>query len=73
MKAHSAKGYPPEDLAAVRPRDCPLSRRPSTDPVNAARSFTYGLLRSLVHGALEQVGLDPYLGFLHMPEPKPSS
>ncbi|PWJ02194.1 subtype I-C CRISPR-associated endonuclease Cas1 [Streptomyces sp. NWU49] len=41
------------------------NRRPPTDPVNAALSFTYGLLRSLVHGALEQVGLDPYLGFLH--------
>ncbi|MEU0440302.1 type I-C CRISPR-associated endonuclease Cas1c [Streptomyces sp. NPDC006186] len=41
------------------------NRRPPTDPVNAALSFTYGLLRGLVHGALEQVGLDPYLGFLH--------
>jgi CRISPR-associated protein Cas1 len=40
-------------------------RRPPTDPVNAALSFTYGLLRGLVHGAAEQVGLDPYVGFLH--------
>ncbi|MFI7102710.1 type I-C CRISPR-associated endonuclease Cas1c [Streptomyces sp. NPDC050161] len=41
------------------------NRRPPTDPVNALLSFTYGLLRSLVHGAAEQVGLDPYIGFLH--------
>jgi CRISPR-associated protein Cas1 len=41
------------------------NQRPPTDPVNTALSFTYGLLRGLVHGALEQVGLDPYIGFLH--------
>ncbi|MEW9532873.1 type I-C CRISPR-associated endonuclease Cas1c [Microbispora sp. NPDC049125] len=41
------------------------TRRPPTDPVNALLSFLYGLTRSLVHGAAEQVGLDPYLGFLH--------
>lgn len=40
-------------------------RRPPTDPVNALLSFSYGLLRALVHGAAEQVGLDPYIGFLH--------
>ncbi|GII96713.1 type I-C CRISPR-associated endonuclease Cas1c [Sinosporangium siamense] len=40
-------------------------RRPPTDPVNALLSFLYGLTRALVHGAAEQVGLDPYLGFLH--------
>jgi CRISPR-associated protein Cas1 len=41
------------------------SSRPPTDPLNAALSFGYGLLRVAVHGALEQVGLDPYIGFLH--------
>lgn len=41
------------------------NRRPPTDPVNAVLSFLYGLTRSLVHGALEQVGLDPYVGYLH--------
>ncbi|MFE2498824.1 type I-C CRISPR-associated endonuclease Cas1c [Streptomyces scopuliridis] len=41
------------------------NRRPPTDPVNALLSFTYGLLRGLVHGAAEQVGLDPYIGYLH--------
>ncbi|TMU98260.1 type I-C CRISPR-associated endonuclease Cas1c [Streptomyces sp. DASNCL29] len=41
------------------------NRRPPTDPVNALLSFTYGLLRSLVHGATQQVGLDPHIGYLH--------
>lgn len=41
------------------------SKRPPTDPFNCLLSFGYGMLRSSVHGALEQVGLDPYLGFLH--------
>lgn len=41
------------------------NRRPATDPVNALLSFLYGMLRVAVHGALEQVGLDPYIGFLH--------
>jgi CRISPR-associated protein Cas1 len=41
------------------------TRRPPTDPVNAVLSFLYGLLRSSVHGSTEQVGLDPYIGFLH--------
>ncbi|GAB3474530.1 type I-C CRISPR-associated endonuclease Cas1c [Nocardiopsis coralliicola] len=40
-------------------------KRPPTDPVNALLSFLYGLVRSMVHGACEQVGLDPYVGFLH--------
>jgi CRISPR-associated protein Cas1 len=40
-------------------------RRPPTDPVNALLSFHYGLVRAMVHGACEQVGLDPYVGFLH--------
>ncbi|MBT8225825.1 MAG: type I-C CRISPR-associated endonuclease Cas1 [Dactylosporangium sp.] len=39
--------------------------RPPQDPVNAALSFGYGMLRVAVHGALEQVGLDPYIGYLH--------
>lgn len=40
-------------------------KRPATDPPNALLSCVYGLLRSLVQGASEQVGLDPYIGFLH--------
>ncbi|MFI1585523.1 type I-C CRISPR-associated endonuclease Cas1c [Embleya sp. NPDC020630] len=45
------------------------SRRPPTDPTNALISFLYGLLRNLAQGAAEQVGLDPYVGFLHSLRP----
>lgn len=49
------------------------SRRPPQDPVNCLLSFGYGMLRVAVHGAAEQVGLDPYLGYLHGVRPgKPS-
>ena len=41
------------------------TRRPPTDPVNAVLSFLYGLLRSSIQGAAEEVGLDPFVGFLH--------
>lgn len=43
------------------------SRRPPLDPVNALLSLGYTLLFNLVHGTLERVGLDPYLGALHAP------
>jgi len=41
------------------------NRRPPRDPVNATMSFCYGLLLSDLRGALEGVGLDPQIGFLH--------
>lgn len=41
------------------------TRRPPTDQLNCLLSFLYGMLRVSVHGALEQVGLDPYIGYLH--------
>jgi CRISPR-associated protein Cas1 len=41
------------------------TRRPPTDPVNSVLSFLYGLLRSSIHGSVEGVGLDPFVGFLH--------
>jgi CRISP-associated protein Cas1 len=49
------------------------TRRPPLDPFNCLLSFGYGMLRVAVQGAVEQVGLDPYLGFLHGIRPgKPS-
>ncbi|TDC37655.1 type I-C CRISPR-associated endonuclease Cas1 [Micromonospora sp. 15K316] len=45
------------------------SKRPPTDPLNCLLSFLYGMLRIAVHGALDQVGLDPYIGFLHAVRP----
>ncbi len=41
------------------------TRRPPRDPVNALLSFVYGLVLSEVTGALEGVGLDPQIGYLH--------
>jgi CRISPR-associated protein Cas1 len=40
-------------------------RRPPTDPVNALLSFGYSLLRHDVQSAINIVGFDPYLGYLH--------
>ncbi len=49
------------------------SRRPPTDAVNALLSFAYTLLASVCTGALESVGLDAYVGFLHRDRPGRSS
>jgi CRISPR-associated protein Cas1 len=38
---------------------------PPTDPVNALLSFGYTLLLNELVGAVQLVGLDPYLGFFH--------
>jgi CRISPR-associated protein Cas1 len=45
------------------------SRRPPLDPVNALLSFVYTLLAHDVASALEGVGLDPAVGFLHRDRP----
>ena len=45
------------------------NRRPPLDPVNAMLSFAYSLLASECAGALESVGLDAYVGFLHRDRP----
>jgi CRISPR-associated protein Cas1 len=45
------------------------SRRPPLDNVNALLSFVYTLLTHEVQAALESVGLDPYVGFLHTDRP----
>ena len=45
------------------------NRRPPTDEVNAMLSFAYTLLARDCAAALEGVGLDPYVGFLHRPRP----
>lgn len=42
-------------------------RRPPTDPVNALLSLGYTLLLHQVLAAIQVVGFDPYLGFLHQP------
>ncbi|EFH90013.1 type I-D CRISPR-associated endonuclease Cas1d [Ktedonobacter racemifer] len=40
-------------------------KRPPTDPVNALLSYGYALLTSQVSSAVQQVGFDPYIGYLH--------
>ncbi len=45
------------------------NRRPPLDYVNALLSFVYTLLTSSITSALETVGLDPYLGYLHTDRP----
>jgi CRISPR-associated protein Cas1 len=45
------------------------SRRPPLDNLNSLLSFLYTLLTNDVASALEVVGLDPYVGFLHQDRP----
>lgn len=44
------------------------TRRPATDPVNAALNYAYGLLIADIIRAVLACGLDPHAGFLHSPE-----
>jgi len=45
------------------------SRRPPLDNMNAMLSFAYAILANDCAAALESVGLDPYVGFLHGDRP----
>ncbi len=45
------------------------SRRPPLDAINAMLSFAYSLLAHDCASALESVGLDAYVGFLHRDRP----
>lgn len=45
------------------------NRRPPLDPVNALLSFVYAILLHDVTSALEAVGLDPAVGYLHRDRP----
>ena len=45
------------------------NRRPPLDPMNALLSFLYTLLAHDCTGALQSVGLDPQIGFLHALRP----
>lgn len=44
-------------------------RRPPTDPVNALLSYVYTLITHECSSALQGVGLDPYVGYLHKDRP----
>lgn len=45
------------------------NKRPPQDPMNAMLSFGYSLLANDCAGALEGVGLDAYVGFMHRDRP----
>lgn len=45
------------------------NRRPPKDAINAMLSFVYTLIGNDMTAALETVGLDPYVGFLHTLRP----
>lgn len=45
------------------------NKRPPLDRVNAMLSFFYTLLTNMTSSALESVGLDPYVGFMHTDRP----
>lgn len=45
------------------------NKRPPMDNVNALLSFVYTLLTANITSALECVGLDPYMGYLHTDRP----
>ncbi len=45
------------------------SKRPPEDRVNSLLSFAYTLLANDITAALETVGLDPYVGFMHQDRP----
>ncbi len=49
------------------------NRRPPLDPLNALLSFAYSMLSYECSSALESVGLDAYVGFLHRDRPGRSS
>lgn len=45
------------------------NRRPPMDNTNALLSFSYTLMTNTMASALETVGLDPYVGYLHTERP----
>lgn len=49
------------------------TKRPPKDAVNTMLSFVYTLIAHEVESALETVGLDPYIGYLHCLRPGRSS
>lgn len=56
------------DLLVVQREEFSIAsrnRRPPMDPMNALLSYLYTLLAHECRGALEGVGLDPQVGFLH--------
>lgn len=45
------------------------TKRPPTDPINAVLSFLYSMIGNECSAALQGVGLDPQIGFMHADRP----
>lgn len=75
IEGDAAKVYFSALNSIVRPDARPLfgmngrTRRPPRDRINALLSFLYSMLMNDCRSALEAVGLDPQLGFLHAVRP----
>lgn len=75
VEGEAARQYFAQIGALVRPSlrdDFPMdgrTRRPPRDRMNALLSFVYSLLMNDCRSALEAVGLDPQIGFLHAVRP----
>ena len=41
------------------------TRRPPLDPVNAAMSFSYGIIYNIISGIFQALGLDPQVSYFH--------
>lgn len=53
------------------PQDCTLkkrTKRPPLDPPNAVLSYTYSILTGEMASKINVSGLDPNIGFIHVPE-----
>ena len=74
LEGEAAAGYFGcfNDLLVAQREDFSIAsrnRRPPLDPMNALLSYLYTLLAHECRGALEGVGLDPQIGFLHEVRP----
>jgi CRISPR-associated protein Cas1 len=75
IEGDEAKRYFAALALLVRPDARPAftmngrTRRPPLDRMNALLSFLYAMLMNDVRSALESVGLDPQIGFLHALRP----
>lgn len=74
IEGEGARVYFPALAGLLKPAGPDLrmgarTRRPPLDRVNALLSFLYALLRAECASALEGVGLDPQVGFLHSLRP----
>ncbi len=72
IEGEAASGYFSVFNELLRSPDFEFSgrvRRPPTDAVNALLSYAYTLISHECSSALQGVGLDPYVGFLHQDRP----